>query len=38
MTSTSCNPRKKAKSNRLGFFMAIYVNSLKSQIWSIQPS
>ncbi|ETJ05928.1 MAG: hypothetical protein Q616_SPPC00740G0001, partial [Streptococcus parasanguinis DORA_23_24] len=22
MTSTSCNPRKKAKSNRLGFFMA----------------
>ena len=32
MTSTSCNPRKKVKSNRLGFFMTIYVNSLKSQI------
>ncbi len=32
MTSTSCNPRKKAKSFRLGFFMAIYVSSLKSQI------
>lgn len=32
MTSTRYVPRKKAKSNRLGFFMAIYVNSLKSQI------